>query len=124
MDAAIVEELRSLEEALWSPETRFDREWMEDHVTDDVVEFGQSGRVYDKAAMLDSAHGDIDVVTPLPDFAVAEIAPDVVIVTYRSIWTIGDEVLSANRTSIWVRTEGRWRLRFHQGTPRPDEPGG
>jgi ribonuclease HI len=124
MDASIVELLRGLEEALWRPATRFDREWMDRHVTDDVVEFGQSGRVYDKAAMLEPMSGEIDVVLPLPEFSVAEIAPDVALITYRSVWTIGEEVLHTNRTSIWIRTGDGWRLRFHQGTPQSDAPGG
>lgn len=122
MDDATVEHLRSLETGMWTPVTRFDREWMGRHVTDDVVEYGQSGRVYDKAAMLEPTSGEIDAVLPLPDFAVHEITPGVVLVTYRSIWTIGDEVLHTNRTSLWVETDDGWRMRFHQGTPRPDAP--
>jgi ribonuclease HI len=122
MDDALATELRTLEEGMWRPETRFDRDWMARHLTEDVVEFGQSGRVYDKAGMLEASGTEIDAVLPLPDFAAVEIVPDVALVTYRSIWTIGAEVLHTNRTSIWVRADDGWRMRFHQGTPRTDAP--
>ena len=122
MDDATIEHLRTLEEGMWRPATRFDREWMARHVTDDVVEFGQSGRVYDKDAMLAPTDGQIDAVLPLPDFTVSEIAPGVALVTYRSIWTVDDGVLHTNRTSLWVLGDDGWRMRFHQGTPRSDDP--
>lgn len=122
MDETTVEHLRALEEGMWRPATRFDREWMSRHVTDDVVEYGQSGRVYDRAAMLEPTYRRIDAVLPLPDLTVHEIAPGVALLTYRSIWDIGDEVLHTNRASLWVETEDGWRMRFHQGTPRGDSP--
>jgi hypothetical protein len=122
MDDRTVDHLRELEEGMWRPETRFDRAWMDGHVTSDVVEYGQSGRVYDKAAMLEPTYREIDAVLPLPDFTVHEIAPGVALVTYRSVWTIDDEVLHTNRTSLWVLTDDGWRMRFHQGTPRVDPP--
>jgi ribonuclease HI len=124
MDDATCEHLRSLEEGMWRPETRFDRGWMDRHVTDDVVEFGQSGRVYDKTAMLEPTFREIHAVLPLPDFTVREVVPGVALVTYRSIWDVGDEVLHTNRTSLWIETADGWRMRFHQGTPRTDLPSG
>lgn len=117
MDEATRAHLRGLEEAMWRPSTRFDREWMGRHLTDDVVEHGQSGRVYDKAAMLEPTYREIDAVLPLPDLAVHAIAPGVALITYRSIWDVGDEVLVTNRASLWVETPDGWRMRFHQGTP-------
>jgi hypothetical protein len=122
MDAAEVERIRALEEGLWRPVTRFDSDWMRRHVTDDVVEYGQSGRVHDRAAMLDASPAAIDAVLPLPDFVASEIAPGVALITYRSVWTIGDETLHTNRTSVWIRTGDGWRMRFHQGMPRSDDP--
>jgi hypothetical protein len=58
-------------------------------------------------------------VTPLPaleldDFAATEVAEDVVLVTFR----LGGERPS-ERSSIWIRRDGRWQVRFHQGTLLP-----
>lgn len=112
--------LQRLEEAMWRAETRFDPEWMDRHVTDDFLEFGRSGRVYDKSATVACTPEDIDIVLPLPGFEACEMVPGVALVTYRSIRTIDGEILHANRASVWVVVDGEWRMRFHQGTPVPD----
>jgi hypothetical protein len=109
--------LLELETSMWRAETRFDPDWMDRHLTDDFLEFGRSGRVYDRAKALSFTEGEIDVVLPLPDFSTNEVAPGVVLVTYRSIRTIDGEVLVANRASLWIETVEGWRMRFHQGTP-------
>jgi ribonuclease HI len=84
----------------------------------DFFEFGRSGRVYDLAATLEAERSPFETVLPLPDFAVVEPAPAVALVTYVSRVRHGDgEELAANRSSLWVRDDGTWRLRFHQGTP-------
>ncbi len=45
-------------------------------------------------------------------FAVEELAPGVILATYDT-----GGARPARRTSIWVLDDGRWRIRFHQGTP-------
>lgn len=51
-------------------------------------------------------------------FTIISLSEDVALVTYRSVARApGAAAQSAWRSSIWVRHEGRWRLRFHQGTP-------
>jgi hypothetical protein len=59
-------------------------------------------------------------------FVAAPLRDDVVLVTYRSIARApGVPARHAWRSSVWVRRDGRWRLRFHQGTPTiVGEPGG
>jgi hypothetical protein len=37
---------RQLEESLWRPQTRFDREYTDNILAPDFFEFGRSGRVY------------------------------------------------------------------------------
>lgn len=43
-----------------------------------------------------------------------------ILVTFRTT-SRGPDVAArhAQRSSIWVRRDGRWRLRFHQATPAP-----
>jgi hypothetical protein len=53
----------------------------------------------------------------LAKFAVRSIAADVALVTYVSEVTYGEVTEVANRSSLWTRYEGAWRIRFHQGTP-------
>lgn len=112
----MIDDLAQLEASLWQAETRFDRTYMEGVLADDFVEFGRSGRRYDRAQALAAEGQRIDARLPLEDFTVSLVSVDVALVTYISEVRY-DEVLRANRSSVWVREEGRWRLRFHQGTP-------
>ena len=110
-----VSELLELEHAMWEIDTRGDREWMDAHLADDFVEYGRSGRVYDKQQILDGPVGPFRA--ELDDLRVERLAKDVALITYRSTSIFADAPPGhANRASIWVR-DGRWRLRFHQGTP-------
>ena len=108
------QDLARLEESLWRAETRFDRDHMEHVLAADFVEFGRSGRVHSRDDILAAPPGEIS--TALRDLVVRSLATDVALVTYVSeVPEEGDGV--GNRSSIWTRTNGEWRLRFHQGTP-------
>ena len=79
----------------------------------DFREVGASGRVWDRAAILDlmeetSEPGRFSA----EDLVAVGLAPDVVLVTYESVGGDG----RARRSSVWVRASGRWQLRHHQGT--------
>lgn len=108
-------QLIELEHALWRAETRFDQKFMERTLADDFSEFGRSGRVYTRADTL-AVPGDTIEAT-LRDIEVDRITEHVALVTYVS--EVRHEQLDvANRASLWVHRDGRWQLRFHQGTPR------
>ena len=99
---------RDLETRLHRSDVRSSPSLAAELIADDFLEFGKSGRVYDKATILaamqrEPPRGPIDV----EDFAARELAPGVVLVTYRG---------SALRSSIWVLQDGKWRMAFHQGT--------
>lgn len=115
------EHLRHLEAALWTADTRFDRDWMDDVLAPDFIEFGSSGRMYDREQVLTNVWREINAELPLPDYQVEAITPDVAIAHYRSVVSEEGGTEHGRRTSIWVRTEQGWKLRFHQGTALPDE---
>jgi hypothetical protein len=110
-------ELKKLEQGLWTAEFRFDRAWMEAVLAEDFIEFGRSGRIYSRQQCLDVPEDAIDIVMPLPNFEIRPLGADIVQITYTSIVTYGDEVERANRSAIWLKTTGGWKLKFHQGTP-------
>ena len=113
--------LRRLEEALWRPETRFDRTWMERTIAGDCFEFGRSGRIYSRDEILAAGPERFEVRLPLPNFGVRWLASDVAQVTYDSIVRYAGPWLHSRRSSIWSRAGGDWSLRFHPGTPyEPD----
>ena len=109
--------LERLEEELWREETRFDRKRMGEIIAPDFLEFGRSGRVYQREDSLAVSRQAIDAVLPLPDFAARLLHPDIAQVTYNSAVTYDGVVQHARRSSIWSRIPGGWVLRFHQGTP-------
>jgi len=105
--AALVE----LERAMWSDSTRGDRVWMDEHLAGSFTEFGWSGAAYTRQDILELGVGPIEAT--LEQFAVRPLGRDAALVTYRSDQLRG----SGNRSSVWIRRNGRWLLEFHQGTP-------
>lgn len=76
------------------------------------VEFGASGRTWDRETILSSMRNNPAVSGDAADFCPEELAHDVVLLTYR---IVGEQV--SLRSSVWVREPGQgWRIRFHQGT--------
>ena len=80
---------------------------------DDFVEFGKSGRVYDKRLTIELLRDDdSDFMPEVRDFEIRPLSADVVLVIYRS----GRGDLFDRRSSIWRLSGGKWRMTFHQGT--------
>lgn len=110
-------QLRSLEESLWREETRLSRDRLETLVDDSYLEFGSSGKVYNKRQMMDAKIQEINAQLPLPEFRITFLAPTVALLTYRSIQTFSDGLRKeARRASIWTKKKNGWKLTFHQGT--------
>lgn len=115
-------ELTRLETALWQSATRFDRAFMDSVLAEDFLEFGRSGRRYDRQAILDGTPYAIDCELPLPELELRPIAAGVVLVAYTSRVIEDGVTLVGRRSSLWSRAaDGRWVLRFHQGTPLPEQ---
>jgi hypothetical protein len=118
----IADHLKSLEERLLDPTVRRDPEAVSSHLTDDFLEFGGSGRVFDKAAILE----DLQDEPPRPaslltDFKARELAPNVILATYKAtrLNAAGEPIGQSWRSSIWTLIDGQWQITFHQGTPIP-----
>ncbi|HEX6300021.1 MAG TPA: DUF4440 domain-containing protein [Acidimicrobiia bacterium] len=113
--------LTHLEEGLWL-KTRFDHEWMDRILHPDFTEVGMSGRTYSRAETLEAPLTDLDVTLPHEGYTLELIDEDVALLHYISHDILDDVERCAHRTSIWVNTNEGWRLRFHQGTPLPEDP--
>ncbi len=110
--------LQSLELALLDPETRRAADRVAALLTDDFEEFGSSGRVWSRAAILDLLATEEYTPPAMEDFRCARVAENVVLVTYRTVRTDAQTGAqsAALRSSLWVCDSGEWRVRFHQGT--------
>ena len=87
-----VKKLQQLEEALWHEDTRYDVGFMEQVLAADFVEFGRSGRTYQRADIVDSPKRLINAVFPLQGFTVRPLSDDVALVTYNSQVTFHGQV--------------------------------
>lgn len=116
---ALFDEIRTLEESLWQATSRFDNVLMDQVFAQDFFEFGRSGRTYARYEMLfEPADFQESAATiPLPEFRARHITDDVVQTTYVSEVVYDGGIERGNRSSIWSRIDGAWKLRFHQGTP-------
>lgn len=116
----ILVHLRDLEVALHQPDIWTDTDRLDELLHDSFIEFGRSGRIYNKA----------DILRELPlrpssdtlwsqDFSVAEIADGVALLTYKSadLDVNGEMSRYTLRASLWQRTARGWQMHFHQGTP-------
>ena len=113
--AAIAANLRDLELSLHRTDVRRSSERVAELLADDFVEFGSSGRVYDKPTIVKLLAHDQDNAPPpiVTDFVVRFLSPEVALVTYRAVATERETL----RSSLWLLSHGQWRMTFHQGTP-------
>jgi len=112
--------LRELECELHEPNTRGNRERLAQLLHPAFREFGRSGGVSSREEVI--AHLFAETERPrvfAQGFAVLELAPSVVLLTYQSAHVSGAGVLErhTNRASVWLREGSVWQMVFHQGTP-------
>ena len=112
-DADRLDFFRELETSLHRRHIRNSPQAVSDLLDDEFVEFGKSGLIYDKRLTVELLRDDdSDLIPEVRDFRIRALAPNVVLVTYRS----GRGDLFALRSSIWRLCGGKWRMTFHQGT--------
>ena len=98
-----------LETSLHKKQTRNSPEAVSRLLADDFVEFGSSGRVWNKSSIIESLRKETeDLQVAVEDFKVRELSAEVMLVTYKTSTSL--------RSSIWIRLEDRWQMIFHQGT--------
>jgi hypothetical protein len=98
---------------LLDPEIRADPVRIRELIHDDFVEFGSTGNVYNKRLLMDMLKGEKSAKVVIREFVVRQLAADTALVTYRTVGEAGQE---ARRSSVWIRSDGAWKLAFHQGT--------
>lgn len=117
-DKNIERQLRELEESHLRSDVRSSPEAMQDLLAEEFVEFGSSGRVFDRAAVIAALSSESGFESRIDDFVVRVLSSEVAVTTYRlSAWPIsGGQARVTLRSSVWAQRVGRWLLVFHQGT--------
>jgi hypothetical protein len=115
--------LKRLEMRLQLPSVRTSRPQLDALLDDEFLEFGSSGATYNKRQVIAALLADPESRQPryatMQNMRVVWLAPEVALVTYRSQKSRPGAVQAerANRSSIWRKSDGRWQMLFHQGTP-------
>lgn len=107
-----IEELFELETSLHKKEIRNSPAAVAALLADDFIEFGSSGKVYDKPAIIELLRTETvapDQKITVENFVVRALSPNVALVTYLAS-------KRALRSSIWRFSDSRWEMIFHQGT--------
>ena len=109
----------ALEHELLSSQVRASHARLDELLAHAFVEFGSSGRIYDKQSMILALTQAASMENyQVDDFTVVTESEDTALVTYsckiRSAG--GDLVRTSNRSSLWKLLDGRWQMVFHLGT--------
>lgn len=107
------QELAANEMEMLDPAVRSDPVRVRELLHDDFIEFGSTGRVYNKKILVEMLRTERPSTVSIRDFTVRQLSSDTALVTYR---TVGQASQEARRSSVWVRQDGAWRMVFHQGT--------
>ena len=91
---------------------------LESRMATDFVEVTSQGRVYNREEIIKELVGMVPVQVMIENFAARHLAPEVVLVTYRSLVDrlAGGAPAVQIRSSIWRLEDNRWVATYHQAT--------
>ena len=112
-DTEVVERL---ERELLEPAVRADASRVAALLHQDFEEIGRSGRLWGRDTIVQELGLEASSPVDLEVLGTERLSPDTILLTARTTDARG----SSLRSSLWLRVNGRWRLRFHQGTPEAD----
>jgi hypothetical protein len=106
-----------LELLLLEPSVRQSIAQLNQLIADDFVEFGSSGKVYNKQDILNFLPLEVEPFSAaITDFKAVALSSEVMFSTYKVTVRSGNSLRTSLRSSLWKRCEAGWQLFFHQGT--------
>lgn len=115
--------LSRLELELLQPGTRTNAVCLGELLHPDFEEVGRSGHVYSRDEVLQALPSEALAGTiQASAFAATLLSPGVVLLRFRTVLEQPDGTRTKHslRSSIWLLNQGRWQLRYHQGTAAND----
>lgn len=87
-------------------------------LSEDFIEIGSSGRIYNKRQIIDALSEESpDYIYKLENYRIIRLSFEIVLTNYEILKIRdNDPAIRSVRSSIWKLNEGKWRLYFHQGT--------
>ena len=107
-----------LENALLTEEVRKNENKLNQLISDNFIEFGQSGKIYKKSDILESLPKEEFEKITITDFEIISSQSNQIAVRYKS--SFEDNITL--RSSIWKKEEDDWKIIFHQGTKIENKP--
>ena len=119
IEPALVDHFRRIEAEMFSHEVCQSRFELESRMATDFVEVTSQGRVHNREEIIKELAGMEPVQVMIENFAARHLAPEVVLVTYRSLVDrlAGGAPAVQIRSSIWRLENNRWLVAFHQASP-------
>ncbi|WP_426236717.1 DUF4440 domain-containing protein [Pararhizobium sp. DWP1-1-3] len=115
-DSDLAAHLRQLEECLHAPQVRGSAFLTGELLDEDFTEFGSSGQAYGRADIIAALVAEAGQARPpvqSENYRLKRLSETVALLTYET----AAENRRVLRSSIWRRTNGVWRMTYHQGTP-------
>jgi ribonuclease HI len=114
------EKLILKEESLLENSTRNDPSLIEKLMDDNCIEFSASGRqrVYRRGDKMENADGVLYI-----DSATVRsinLSEDCILLLYVGVKVNKNVRTKSNCSSVWKKTDGEWKMVFHQGTNIPE----
>ena len=110
--------IRDLETQILTPKIRASRVTMANMLSDDFIEFGSSGQIYDKEEIIEALACTTMGSSSLQDFSLLHLSANIILATFRVVREGEQETSSTHslRSSIWRLENDTWKLVFHQST--------
>jgi hypothetical protein len=122
MEDELTAHLIALELSLQDSSVRKDPTAIGELLSEDFREFGASGRVWDRATILETLSAEPPYPITSENFECQRLSSDLALLTYIA----ANPARKTLRSSLWRLEGDRWRVLFHQGTvilPPPAKTG-
>ncbi|MFC0682956.1 DUF4440 domain-containing protein [Lysobacter korlensis] len=112
-DAAIV---MRLEQELLKPATRADVARVSELLADEFREVGVSGLAFGKTEVLGWLPSEAGKSFSVSSMQAVALAEGAILVTYQAEKVHGGQATRSLRSSVWLKSQSGWQMRYHQGT--------
>ena len=104
-----------LEKSLLEPAIRSDINTLQQLLHNEFVEFGSSGKIYNKQDTIDLLPNEQPRLLEIESISIntKKLSDSCILLTYK---LLSHDKLHSIRSSIWINNLDQWQLIFHQGT--------
>ena len=113
---SIEKHLKYLEKLLLQPRIRHSAGDLNALIADEFIEFGSSGKVYNKKDIIKLPGNEVTRKMTLTNFKLVQLGKNYFLTTYKILKHDKGRKIYTLRSSIWKKEKSSYRIIFHQGT--------